>query len=90
MRPPLFSAWLKLKPSGPLPGWLVYGEESDGIFCPGGSYSNMLAMHMARVRFLERNKGMTQDKLACFVSEGAHYSFDRGRSPVGVPAGGTG
>ncbi len=60
-----------------------YGEESDGIFCPGGSYSNMLAMHMARVRFLKRNKGMTQDKLACFVSEGAHYSFDRAAALLG-------
>ena len=60
-----------------------YGEDSDGIFCPGGSYSNMLAMHMARARFLERHKGMPQDNLTGFVSEGAHYSFDRAAALLG-------
>lgn len=66
---------------------LGYGEESDGIFCPGGSYSNLLAMHLARARFLKNNKEAKQERLVCFVSEGAHYSFDRAAALLGLSPG---
>lgn len=61
-----------------------YGEGSDGVFCPGGSYSNMLALHMARARFFRENRPAEHGDLVCFVSEGAHYSFDRAAALLGL------
>lgn len=67
---------------------LVFGNgvEGDGSFTPGGSYSNMLAMHVARFLFQDRlrllnTKNETPDKprkrLVALVTEESHYSFKK-------------
>ena len=55
--------------------------KGDGVFCPGGSYSNMLSMFLAR-----KKHNSPIHKLALFVSEEAHYSIDKARDLVGIPA----
>eukprot|EP00127_Corallochytrium_limacisporum_P002558 Clim_evm115s128 gene=Clim_evmTU115s128 len=54
-------------------------ETSDGIFNPGGSFSNFLAIHTARHWFDPnlRKVGMTGARLAIFASRQAHYSIKK-------------
>ncbi|MCP4349513.1 MAG: hypothetical protein GY795_28865 [Desulfobacterales bacterium] len=64
-----------------------YDKDSDGIFCPGGSYSNLLAMYLSRNAALPEtiSKGLSeQKKLVFFTSEQAHYSFDRAAALLGL------
>ncbi len=64
-----------------------YGQSSDGIFCPGGSYSNMFAMYLARERLYPdvTNESLKNKKrLIVFTSEQAHYSVDRAAMLLGL------
>ncbi len=65
-----------------------YKTKSDGIFCPGGSYSNMLAMYLARKRFYPESSdnGLCNNKErpVIFTSEQAHYSIDRAAALLGI------
>ena len=57
----------------------------DLIFCPGGSISNMNAIHLARFHFNKSiNKNGNMDKLKIFCSDHAHYSFKKGCSFMGL------
>ena len=54
-----------------------YDINSDGIFCPGGSYSNMLALLCARNKINPNIKkvGYNNKKYSIFMSEQGHYSI---------------
>ncbi len=62
-------------------------EEGDGIFTPGGTFSNWLALLCARYRHDPRVKkrGLAgQPPQALFVSDQAHYSLDVAANLLGV------
>ena len=63
-------------------GW----TEHDGIMVTGGSNANLVALLMARNRAHPeiRLEGATQKKLTAFVSEEAHYSFEKAFNIMGL------
>ena len=64
-----------------------YNSESDGIFCPGGSYSNMFAMYLALKHLFPEtaDNGLGQnDRLVIFTSEQSHYSIDKAAALLGL------
>ncbi|XP_048839885.1 cysteine sulfinic acid decarboxylase [Brienomyrus brachyistius] len=64
-------------------GW----PDGDGIFCPGGSMSNMYAMNVARYRAFPQVKvqGMwALPRLAIFTSQESHYSVCKAASFQGI------
>ena len=64
-----------------------YGTGSDGIFCPGGSYSNMYAMYLAlRHLFPHAAKGglYRTNTPVIFTSEQSHYSIDKAAAMLGL------
>uniref|UniRef100_A0A8C3BS05 Cysteine sulfinic acid decarboxylase n=1 Tax=Cairina moschata TaxID=8855 RepID=A0A8C3BS05_CAIMO len=66
---------------------LVGWGSGDGIFCPGGSLSNMYAMNVARFqRFPEgRQRGSRAlPRLALFASQESHYSIEKGAAFLGI------
>lgn len=66
---------------------LVGWNSGDGIFCPGGSISNMYAMNVARFqRFPEsRQQGSRAlPRLVLFASEECHYSIQKGAAFLGI------
>jgi sulfinoalanine decarboxylase len=69
-------------------GFLEAGKPSgNGIFCPGGSISNLLALNVARYwKFPEvKEDGMhSVPKMAFFASELAHYSIKKGCQILGI------
>jgi glutamate/tyrosine decarboxylase-like PLP-dependent enzyme len=67
-----------------LNSYVGYGG-SEGIMCTGGSNANMLALHCARAKddpkaYEEGNS----KKYAIFVSEVAHYSFEKAITLMGL------
>lgn len=60
-----------------------FEEDADGIFCPGGSYSNMMALFLARKRCIE-NEDVNGKNLVIFRSEQAHYSIDKAATILGI------
>eukprot|EP01028_Stygiella_incarcerata_P003861 TRINITY_DN1804_c0_g1_i1.p1 TRINITY_DN1804_c0_g1~~TRINITY_DN1804_c0_g1_i1.p1 ORF type:complete len:303 (-),score=90.46 TRINITY_DN1804_c0_g1_i1:777-1685(-) len=61
-------------------------KNGDGVFCPGGSYANMLAMLVARNMRIEGSRldGIQdQTKLVVFTSEQGHYSASRAAMVLG-------
>lgn len=64
---------------------LIGYENGDGIFVPGGSNANLTAMLAARNRALPsiKEEGVTS-KLALFVSDQAHYSFEKAANVLGI------
>ncbi|NXE02653.1 CSAD decarboxylase, partial [Chaetorhynchus papuensis] len=66
---------------------LVGWSSGDGIFAPGGSMSNMLAMNVARFRrFPESRSRGNWDlpRLALFASQESHYSIQKGAGFLGI------
>lgn len=64
-------------------GW----TEGDGLFCPGGSASNMYAMNLARYQLFPEAK--TQGlcglpRLNVFTSSESHYSVKKGAAFLGI------
>lgn len=62
-------------------------ENGDGIFCPGGSISNMYALNVARYqRFPDcKTKGMQAlPKICVLTSEKGHYSLKKGAGFLGI------
>ncbi|XP_037540409.1 cysteine sulfinic acid decarboxylase [Nematolebias whitei] len=65
---------------------LVGWTEGDGIFCPGGSTSNMYAMNLARYRLFPKVKSQglwALPRLAIFTSPESHYSVKKGAAFLG-------
>ncbi|CAK8678895.1 cysteine sulfinic acid decarboxylase-like isoform X3 [Clavelina lepadiformis] len=61
-------------------------EDGEGVFCPGGTYSNMLAFNVARIkRFPEsKAKGLYGlPKIVTFCSQQAHYSAQKNAALLG-------
>ncbi len=58
----------------------------EGLFTPGGSLSNLMAMLMARQRALPKVKslGLQGSKLVVFTSAEAHYSVERAAVILGL------
>lgn len=72
-----------LKKLRALVGW----SSGDGVFCPGGSISNMYAMNLARYqRYPEcKQRGLRAlPPLAIFTSEECHYSINKGAAFLGL------
>jgi glutamate/tyrosine decarboxylase-like PLP-dependent enzyme len=63
-------------------GW----KEGDGIMTTGGSNANMIAMLLARNQMFPeiKRKGNSKLTLIIFVSEDAHYSFDKAANQLGI------
>ncbi|XP_072261860.1 cysteine sulfinic acid decarboxylase isoform X2 [Pyxicephalus adspersus] len=64
-------------------GW----NAGDGIFCPGGSISNMYAINLARFqRFPHcKEKGLhALPRLVLFTSQESHYSIRKGAAFLGI------
>ncbi|KAM9785521.1 cysteine sulfinic acid decarboxylase [Neosynchiropus ocellatus] len=65
---------------------LVGWTDGDGIFCPGGSTSNMYAMSVARYHFFPQAKtqGLSGlPRLVVFTSAESHYSVKKGAAFLG-------
>lgn len=62
--------------------------KSGGITFPGGSYSNMTSMHMARSIHFPQTKleGNSSRKLAVFASDHCHYSVSKAAIMQGLGA----
>ncbi|KAF2881098.1 hypothetical protein ILUMI_25080 [Ignelater luminosus] len=66
---------------------MIGPEWNDGIFCPGGSMANGIAIHLARFNYNKSIKktGMFQhSRLMLFTSEEAHYSTQKFASFIGI------
>jgi glutamate/tyrosine decarboxylase-like PLP-dependent enzyme len=62
-------------------------ENPDGLFVTGGSNGNLQAMMIARNRTLPhlKSEGFMEDpRLIAYVSEEAHYSFDKNANLLGL------
>jgi glutamate/tyrosine decarboxylase-like PLP-dependent enzyme len=63
-------------------------SEADGLFVPGGSASNLYAMHLARHKaFPETRRGglaALARPLAAFTSEQSHYSYTKAAALTGL------
>lgn len=58
----------------------------EGLFTPGGSLSNLMAMLMARQRALPnvKSRGLGDSRLVVFTSAEAHYSVERAAVILGL------
>ncbi|XP_010868557.1 cysteine sulfinic acid decarboxylase [Esox lucius] len=66
---------------------LVGWTHGDGIFCPGGTVSNMYAMNLARFRAFPEVKVKGQwalPRLAVFASQESHYSVMKAAAFQGI------
>lgn len=74
---------------------LGMGEKAGGLFCPGGSASNLLAMVTARNRMFPSikksgyfprpmNPAAEYGKLKVFTSTHSHYSIDKAAMVLGL------
>ncbi|KAL7851660.1 hypothetical protein AOLI_G00220160 [Acnodon oligacanthus] len=66
-------------------GWSE--KEGDGIFCPGGTMSNLYSVLLARYHFFPRVKtaGMhALPPLALFTSAHSHYSIKKSAAVLGI------
>uniref|UniRef100_A0A8D3BBK7 Glutamate decarboxylase 1-like n=1 Tax=Scophthalmus maximus TaxID=52904 RepID=A0A8D3BBK7_SCOMX len=66
-------------------GWS--DDEGDGIFCPGGTISNLYSILVARYHFYPevKTKGMgALPRLALFTSEHSHYSVKKSAAVLGM------
>jgi len=66
----------------------IFGlEGGDGLTCPGGTYSNMLAMLCARNTLFPHTKleGVSkEDRLVVLTSAEAHYSISKSANTLGL------
>uniref|UniRef100_A0A3Q2Q5M0 Cysteine sulfinic acid decarboxylase n=1 Tax=Fundulus heteroclitus TaxID=8078 RepID=A0A3Q2Q5M0_FUNHE len=65
---------------------LVGWTEGDGLFCPGGSTSNMYALNLARYRLYPEVKSQglwSLPRLTIFTSPESHYSVKKGAAFMG-------
>ncbi|XP_031334978.1 cysteine sulfinic acid decarboxylase-like isoform X2 [Photinus pyralis] len=66
---------------------MIGPDWKDGMFCPGGSNGNGIALNLARFRLNKNVKrtGMSQSpRLVLFTSEEAHYSIQKFASFIGI------
>ncbi|TDH10531.1 hypothetical protein EPR50_G00076230 [Perca flavescens] len=66
---------------------LVGWTEGDGLFCPGGSISNMYAINLARYQLFPEVKSQGLwglPRLTIFTSLESHYSVKKGAAFLGI------
>ncbi|KAJ8926035.1 hypothetical protein NQ315_009890 [Exocentrus adspersus] len=66
---------------------MIGPEWGDGLFCPGGSYGNGTALHLARFRRYPdiKQKGVGHlPRLVVFASEECHYSVHKYAAFLGI------
>ncbi|XP_059812136.1 cysteine sulfinic acid decarboxylase isoform X2 [Hypanus sabinus] len=66
---------------------LIGWKNCDGLFCPGGSMSNMYAMNVARYKLFPevKKQGLWElPRMAIFTSEESHYSVTKGAAFQGL------
>lgn len=65
-----------------LAGW----DAHEGLFVPGGSFSNLYALHLARLRVDPdcRERGHSGERLVAFTSTHAHYSLEKAVMLLGL------
>ncbi|XP_072927280.1 cysteine sulfinic acid decarboxylase isoform X1 [Hemitrygon akajei] len=66
---------------------LIGWKNCDGLFCPGGSMSNMYAMNVARYKLFPevKKRGLWElPRMAIFTSEESHYSVTKGAAFQGL------
>lgn len=66
---------------------LVGWAEGDGLFCPGGSTSNIYAMNLARYQMFPdvKSRGLWNlPRLTVFTSSQSHYSVKKGAAFLGI------
>ncbi|KAL3054317.1 hypothetical protein OYC64_006611 [Pagothenia borchgrevinki] len=76
-----------LKKMQSIVGWSA--DVGDGIFCPGGTISNLYSILVARYHFYPevKTRGMgALPRLALFTSEHSHYSVKKSASVLGMAA----
>ncbi|XP_070989928.1 glutamate decarboxylase 1-like [Oncorhynchus clarkii lewisi] len=74
-----------LKKMQEIVGWSE--EEGDGVFCPGGTMSNLYSVLLARYHFFPevKTKGMTAlPRLILFTSAHSHYSVKKSAAVLGI------
>ncbi|KAK5914559.1 hypothetical protein CgunFtcFv8_008992 [Champsocephalus gunnari] len=74
-----------LKKMQSIVGWSA--DVGDGIFCPGGTISNLYSILVARYHFYPevKTRGMgALPRLALFTSEHSHYSGKKSASVLGI------
>lgn len=61
-------------------------DTHEGVFTPGGSISNLVAMLIARNQAApeSRNNGVTGTRLTSYISEDAHYSVTKNAGIIGI------
>ncbi|KAK2179016.1 hypothetical protein NP493_519g05084 [Ridgeia piscesae] len=62
-------------------------KNGDGIFCPGGSVSNICGLNVARFKKFPAVKAQGMQalpKLCIFTSEQSHYSMKKGAALIGL------
>jgi len=67
-------------------GFRTEENEGEGIMVTGGSNANMIAMLAARNKAVPgvKEEGLAQNNLVIFISDQAHYSFDKGMNMTGL------
>lgn len=76
---------LLIKKMHELVGWREL--ETDGIFSPGGTISNLYSVLVARYKFfpIVKTKGMAAlPRIVLFTSEHSHYSFQKASAVLGI------
>ncbi|XP_076455984.1 cysteine sulfinic acid decarboxylase-like [Babylonia areolata] len=66
---------------------LIGFPEGDGVFCPGGSFSNIYALNLARFRAFPdvKRTGTTGLPVMCVLtSDKSHYSMTKGAALIGL------
>ncbi|KAF3698857.1 Glutamate decarboxylase 1 [Channa argus] len=74
-----------LKKMQSIVGWS--DDEGDGLFCPGGTISNLYSILVARYYFYPevKTRGMgVLPQLALFTSEHSHYSVKKSAAALGI------
>ncbi|XP_038859072.1 glutamate decarboxylase 1-like [Salvelinus namaycush] len=68
-------------------GWSEEEGDGDGVFCPGGTMSNLYSVLLARYHFFPevKTKGMTAlPRLILFTSAHSHYSVKKSAAVLGI------
>ncbi|VDI46258.1 sulfinoalanine decarboxylase [Mytilus galloprovincialis] len=61
-------------------------QDGEGVFCPGGSFCNIMAIHLAKLKYdptLKQKGVFSIQPMVLLTSEDAHYSIAKGANFLG-------